>query len=92
MRWHSDGCSPGARCRALLAEAGRGWAARAQGAQVLKRAEQMEARLDKMESTISQTVTDAIQAQVSTRIDAIASELKTVPSAVSVSNDVAFRY
>jgi len=58
-------------------------AARAQGAQVLKRAEQMEARLDKMESTISQTVTDAIQAQVSTRIDAIASELKTVPSAVS---------
>ncbi|CAH0373166.1 unnamed protein product [Pelagomonas calceolata] len=58
-------------------------AARAQGAQVLKRAEQMELRLDRMESTISQTVTDAIQAQVSTRIDAIASELKTVPGAVS---------
>ena len=58
-------------------------AARAQGAQVLKRAEQMELRLNKMESTISQTVTDAIQAQVSTRIDAIAAELKTVPSAVS---------
>ena len=58
-------------------------AARAQGAQVLMRAEQMEARLDKMESTISQTVTDAIQEQVSNRIDAIASELKTVPGAVS---------
>ena len=58
-------------------------AARAQGAQVLKRAEQMELRLNKMESTISQTVTDAIQAQVSTRIDAIAADLKTVPGAVS---------
>ena len=58
-------------------------AARAQGAQVLAKAEQMEARLDKMESTISQTVTEAINATVSTRIDAIASELKTVPGAVS---------
>ena len=54
-------------------------AARAQGAQVLAKAEQMEARLNTMENTIAQTVTDA----VSTRIDAIAAELKTVPSAVS---------
>ncbi len=58
-------------------------AARAQGAQVLKRAEQMEARLDRMETTISQTVTDAIDKRVSTRIDAIAAELKQVPGAVS---------
>ena len=58
-------------------------AARAQGAQVLAKAEQMELRLNKMESTISQTVTEAIQAQVSTRIDAIAAELKAVPGAVS---------
>ena len=42
----------------------------------------MEARLNTMETTIAQTVTEAIQA-VSTRIDAIASELKTVPGAVS---------
>ena len=39
----------------------------------------MEARLNTMETTIAQTVTEA----VSTRIDAIAAELKTVPSAVS---------
>ena len=58
-------------------------AARAQGAQVLAKAEQMEARLNTMENTIAQTVTEAINATVSTRIDAIASELKTVPGAVS---------
>ena len=58
-------------------------AARAQGAQVLAKAEQMEARLNTMESTIAQTVTEAINATVSTRIDAIAAELKTVPGAVS---------
>ena len=52
-------------------------AARAQGAQVLAKAEQMEARLDKMESTISQTVTDAIDKRVSTRIDAIAADPAT---------------
>ena len=54
-------------------------AARAQGAQVLAKAEQMEARLNTMETTIAQKVTEA----VSTRIDAIAAELKTVPGAVS---------
>ena len=58
-------------------------AARAQGAQVLAKAEQMEARLNTMENTIAQTVTEAINATVSNRIDAIASELKTVPGAVS---------
>ena len=58
-------------------------AARAQGAQVLAKAEQMEARLNTMESTIAQTVTEAINATVSTRIDAIAADLKTVPGAVS---------
>ena len=54
-------------------------AARAQGAQVLAKAEQMELRLSKMESTISQTVTDAMQAHLAP----IAAELKTVPGAVS---------
>ena len=39
-------------------------AARAQGAQVLKRAEQMEARLNNGKHAISQTVTDAIQARI----------------------------
>ena len=56
-------------------------AARAQGAQVLAKAEQMELRLGKMESTISQTVTDAMQAHLAP----IAAELGVPMSTLALS-------